>query len=365
MKKLIFKHFFLDASKFFIISLFIFGLIVWTIQAVNYFDFVTQDGHGLSIYFLYTLLNFPKVIHRLFEFIFFLSLFYVIISYQIRNELSIFWINGINKIQFVNKLILFSIILIVIQIFIGSYLSPAAQFKAREYLRNSNIDFFSSLIKVGKFINIAKGVTIFIDKEDTDKNFYNIFIEDNRNNQRMIYSKKGFLLKQDKIKKFKLIEGQIINYENSKVSIFSFDEIDLNLTDLDTITISTPKIQEINSAILINCLINRKSVSEIFNCEEKIYLEVKKELYKRFFKPIYLPLIALLCGFLFLKSHLKVGYNTYRNYLFFLIFSTILFSEVSIKYISSSNVIGFVTMVIPLLIFILSYLIFMRLNKNV
>ena len=36
------------------------GLIVWTLQAVNYFDYVTQDGHGLKVYFLYTIYNFPK-----------------------------------------------------------------------------------------------------------------------------------------------------------------------------------------------------------------------------------------------------------------------------------------------------------------
>ena len=27
------------------------GIIVWTLQAVNYFDFVVQDGHGLKTYF--------------------------------------------------------------------------------------------------------------------------------------------------------------------------------------------------------------------------------------------------------------------------------------------------------------------------
>ena len=29
----------------------IMGLIVWTMQAVNYFDFVSEDGHGLKVYF--------------------------------------------------------------------------------------------------------------------------------------------------------------------------------------------------------------------------------------------------------------------------------------------------------------------------
>ena len=51
------------------------GLIVWTLQAVNYFDYVTQDGHGLKVYFLYTIYNFPKIIHKIVPFIFFIFFF--------------------------------------------------------------------------------------------------------------------------------------------------------------------------------------------------------------------------------------------------------------------------------------------------
>ena len=51
MKKLIFRKFNLDTLAFFTTSLVIMGLIVWTLQAVNYFDYVTEDGHGLKIYF--------------------------------------------------------------------------------------------------------------------------------------------------------------------------------------------------------------------------------------------------------------------------------------------------------------------------
>ena len=75
------------------------------------------------------------------------------------------WINGVNKIQFVNKIIILSIFLMIAQIVIGSIFSPMSQFKARNLLKNSNIDFFSSLIKEGKFINVIKGLTIFIEKE--------------------------------------------------------------------------------------------------------------------------------------------------------------------------------------------------------
>ena len=142
MKKLVFRKFVLDVLIFFIFSILIMGLIVWTIQAINYFDFVSEDGHGLKVYFLYTLLNFPKIIHRILPFMFFISLFFTIIKYELNNELSIFWINGISKIKFINTILIFSLTLMIIQIFLGSYLSPLSQLKARNLINNE--DFLRS-----------------------------------------------------------------------------------------------------------------------------------------------------------------------------------------------------------------------------
>ena len=121
MKKLIFRKFAKDTSIFFIMLCIVVGLIVWTMQAVNYFDFVTQDGHGLKTYFSYIIFNFPKIIHRIIPFIFFISLFYMLVDYEMRNELLIYWTSGVNKFDFTNKIIFLSIILTVGQIFIGSF----------------------------------------------------------------------------------------------------------------------------------------------------------------------------------------------------------------------------------------------------
>lgn len=68
---MIFNKFIEDIIKFFLITVLFLGIIVWTLQAINYFDFVTEDGHGLKIYFLYTVFNFPKIIHRILPFVFF------------------------------------------------------------------------------------------------------------------------------------------------------------------------------------------------------------------------------------------------------------------------------------------------------
>ena len=82
MKKLIFRKFLLDIFSSFLVLLFSFSVIVWVIQAVNYLDFISEDGHGFKVYFLYTFFNFPKIFSKLFLISLFISLFYVILKYE-------------------------------------------------------------------------------------------------------------------------------------------------------------------------------------------------------------------------------------------------------------------------------------------
>ncbi len=367
MKKLIFRKFTKDTLVFFTTSILIMGIIVWTLQAVNYFDFVTQDGHGLEIYFLYTILNFPKIIHRILPFIFFVSVFYMIINYELKNELSIFWINGISKLNFTNKIIFLSIIVMIFQILLGSYVSPSSQYKARSFLKNSNIDFFTSLIKEGKFINAVKGLTIFIDKKNNDGSYSDIFIDDStKNNSKMIYAKSGILMDEEKIKIFKLFEGKVINNEKSKINVFEFDQIDFNLKDFSSNTITIPKIQEIRSTYLISCLLSQTKKKSIeFNCEENLHNEIKQELLKRFHKPIYIPIITIMCCFLLISSRNKINYNKIKRNTFVLTFFLIVFSETTLRYSTSSNVSLIFYLIIPFFIFSLAYIIFYRMVKNV
>ena len=382
MKNLIFRKFYQNTSVFFLTSLFIMGIIVWTIQAVNYFDYVTEDGHGLKVYFLYTILSFPKIIHRILPFIFFISLFYIIISYKLRNELNIFWINGVSKINFANNLIIFSIILMFVQIFIGSYISPSSQFKARQYLKNSNIDFFTSLIKEGKFINIAKGLTIYIEKQNKDGSFNNIFIDDatKTNSSKMIYAKNGYLTSNNKKKAFVLLDGRVINQENTKyagegkkildtspkINIFDFDQIEYNFNNLSSNTIVVPKIQEISTKALLSCFFNIKAEKfSAFRCGGDINEEIKQEILKRLYKPIYLPLITILCCFLLNNSLNVINSSKQNNLVFVLTFFVIIISEASLRYSLLSKGLTLIYFLIPWVLFFLVYFIFYNKVKNV
>ena len=367
MKKLIIRKFYKDIFNFFLVSLLLTGIIVWTIQAVNYFDFVTEDGHGLKIYFYYSVLNFPKIIHRILPFIFFISVFYIIISYELKNEISIFWINGISKIKFLHYMLSFSVIFMLFQIILGSYVSPLSKLKARDFLKNSNVDFFTSLIKEGSFINVTKGLTIFINHKENDGTLKDIFLEESKKNKsRMIYASEGFLIDNELQKTLKLLKGRVINIEDSKINVFNFEQINFNLKNLDTKTITTPKLQEIDTKVLLGCFFEIKNEKfKSLKCEKNLIQEVKLELINRLHKPVYIPLIILFCCYLLLYSKKQKNYKTKINIIFINVFLLLIFSEVSVRYSIISSNLMFVYLIAPIIIFISGYFIFQRMAKSV
>ena len=90
----------------------------------------------------------------------------------------------------------------------------------------------------------------------------------------------------------------MINNDNSKINIFEFDQINFNLKDFSSNTITVPKIQEISTPGLLSCFfkIETKKFAS-FRCEKNFLDEIKQELLKRLYKPIYIPIITILCSF--------------------------------------------------------------------
>lgn len=380
MKKLLFRKFTSDTSKFFINICLAISLIVWVIQAVGFLDIVTEDGHSFNVYFYYSFLNFPKIINRILPFVFFISLFYQISQYELKNELLIFWTNGIKKITFINVIIFYSIIIMLIQIILGGYISPIGQNEARSYIRGSNIDFFPSLMKEGKFIDTVSDLTIFIESKDSYGNYTNIFLNESSNNSKtketgksqMIYAKKGSLINENQNRFFQLYDGKVINGDNGKITIFTFEKIDFNLAKYTSKTTTYPKIQEAPSYDLFKCIVFEfKKKIEKFNaqflkCDGGSISQIKQEFFKRFYKPIYFPLIALICCLLIFKSKESLGYGKFKLYLFFIIFLIIVISEMSLRYSTQNTLGSLFFLLFPILSFFITYtLLLIRFNNKI
>ena len=108
MKKILFRKLLFDYLTFLFLALTSASIVIWVFQAVNYLDIMIEDGRDYLVYLNYSLLNFPKILSKIFPFILFFSLFYVTTKYELNNELIIFWNFGVTKFEIVNFLLKFS-----------------------------------------------------------------------------------------------------------------------------------------------------------------------------------------------------------------------------------------------------------------
>ena len=101
MKKVLFKKLLSDYLGFFFITLVCTSVVIWVFQAVNYLDIMIEDGRDYLVYVNFSLLNFPKIISKVYPFALFFSLFYVTTKSEFNNELIILWNFGVHKIEIV------------------------------------------------------------------------------------------------------------------------------------------------------------------------------------------------------------------------------------------------------------------------
>tara|TARA_B100000809_G_scaffold255030_1_gene293030 strand:+ start:205 stop:1329 length:1125 start_codon:yes stop_codon:yes gene_type:complete len=370
MKKLIFRNIFKDITAFFIITSLSLTLIVWVIQAVNYLDFVSEDGHSFKVYFMYSLLSLPKIFSKLILFVFFISVFFTISKYEENNEILIFWNYGIKKSEFINKIIKFSFIYFLISIIFSFLIVPKTQDMARSYIRSSSIEYFPSLIKTQHFNDTVSNLTIFVEDKTADGLIKNIFIKENFNDNRsqIISAREGILAKRNDSFYLILFDGKIINIDIRNTNIIQFEKTEFNLSKFSTKSTVFPKIQETNSIKLIECLssfINNKEgfFEKLFVCDESSVNAVLQEMYKRLIIPLYIIVVAFVASCLVIKSKNQYDSIKFKSIIFILGFVFVIFSEGSINILSFDNLNKSTILLIPFITCIVGYLIFISSRK--
>ena len=369
MKKIIFRKLLLDYMSFFLIALISSGIVIWVFQAVNFLDIMIEDGRSYSVYISYSLLNFPKIVNKLFPFILFFSLFYVTIKYENNNELIIFWNFGINKIQLINFVFKFSILLMIIQLIFSAIIVPKSQDLARSFLRSSTVNFYENFIKPKRFNDTIKKVTIYSEKKDKEGNLYNLYLkkETNKDNFQITYAKKGYFKEFNNLPVLVLFNGETITSKNNEITNFSFSKSDFPINNIETNSFVTQqKTQELSSYNLYKCVKflvpskKGKANPKIINCTERNKNNIFKELYKRFIIPIYILVLTLIPLLVIILSKEDVKYSRLKLITFLVGLFFIIFSETTIRLISDSIAKNISISLLPFILIIILYSIFLK-----
>ncbi len=363
MKKILFSKLFFDVTKFFLLISLSLALIIWVVQAVNFLDYISEDGHGIKTYFLITTLNLPKIFSRIIPFCIFLATFYIINKYETKNELLIFWNIGINKIKFINNLLYLSIFFLIIQILFNAFIVPNSQNLARDFIRSSNIDFFPNLVKEKKFIDTVSNLTIYVESKDNNGNYKNVYLKDKLDEfkSQIIYAKKGKIININNGNFLILNDGKFIDIDKEKITTFEFKKTEFDLSKYTTKTTTFPKIQEVKTKNLLTCIFklnedeNYYMATDYLVCDKNLKVSIKEEIFKRIFKPLFIPVTILIASImiLFNKDYFKYSRIQYIVFTFGILI--IIISEILSRWVESNNSFA-IFLLVPLIIFILNYI---------
>jgi len=361
MKNTIYKYFFHEFIRYFVVTLFAFAIVVWTIQSVNFLDLIIEDGHAFTTYFYYSLLTLSKVLTKLIPFCFMVALVLTISKLERDNEMIALWTSGLNKIYIVNLIFRISLLIMFIQIILTSAINPTLLNFSRSVIKNSQLEFVPSLLRERQFNDTVEGLTIFVEKKSKNQIYKNIFIRDEGkvlskigDESSTIFAKSGQM--SDNEKNLILYNGNIQKLNRKgDVSIIKFEKTILNLAGLVTKSITEPKIQETSTFKILLCIL-KKNI-DMHNCQEnkKSLMDIKIEFNKRFGMPIYIPLISVICSFLLSsrRDQKIYGYNKYIY--FFLGFVILAISEIIVRYSGISWTHSIIYYLIPLLLLPIFY----------
>ena len=359
----IYQNYIKEILKTFLVILFGLTIIAWTVRAVNFLDLIVDSGYSITTYFQYSLLNLFGIFTKFIPLSFLIALIIFIIKQMQENEFVILWTSGVKKIKLVNLFFVISILILFFYLIFSTFVTPSALNLSRNLLSKNNFNSFLPTIRVQQFSDSFKGFT-FLVEEKINNEIKNVFIYDSSNTLKNLnttsQSKKSTTIVAEKglveEKRMILFNGQIITSEKEELenSIIKFQQLSLDLKDLQTDTIKDPKLQETPTLDLLKCIF-KENKKKILNCEEHTKKEIITVLNRRIVLPFYIPIISLLCSFLLIKNETKKNYFSNKFSIFFISFLILLYSELIIRYTGIYKIISILFFISPLVLIPIIY----------
>ncbi len=358
----IYQNFIKEILKTFLIILFGLSIVAWTVRAVNFLDLIVENGYSIATYFQYSFLNLLGILTKLIPLSFLISLVIFIVKQLRENEFIILWTSGEKKAKVANLFFILSIFILSFYLLFSTIIAPYALNKSRSLLSKDGFNSFLPTIRIQGFNDSFRGFTFFVEKK-IDNEIKNVFIYDSSNTLKnlksnrseasstTIVAKEGLVQEKEMI----LFNGQIIseNKSNLKNNIVKFEQLNIDLNNLQSGTIKQPKLQETSTLVLLKCIFDLE-INELVNCS-KTKKEIITVLNRRVVLPFYIPVISLICSFLLIKVKTRKNYFLNKYSIFFFSFLTLLYAELIIRYTGISKFVGTLFIISPFILIPIIY----------
>lgn len=210
---------------------------VWLSQAVRQFDLVTNRGQAFVTFFNLTLLILPQLIAIISPVGMAIAVVYTLNALNNGSELAIVSGSGGSPTLILKPLLLISVGLTLILAVITLSVAPTNQRALRDLVTRINADILTSVIRDGRFINLADGLTIHVKRRQTDGTLDGIFVSDGREaGQNVIYAARRGAVIDNPIGSFLVMQDGVIQRQQESDGSISMIEFRAYAFDLSTFT---------------------------------------------------------------------------------------------------------------------------------
>ncbi len=276
--------------------------IYWINKAITLFDKLISDGQTFLVFLEFSILTIPPIIPIIAPLAAFASAIFVTNRLKNDSELTIMQATGFSPLRLSRAIFLFGLLVTIILMLVSHLLIPKTNNILLKRQNEVAESLDAKLLRVGSFIHPQNGITFYIGGISNSGIIEDVFVLDerNKNQEIIITSKSGYLIKNNNNPILVLKEGIVQNYnlKSQNLSTIHFEDLSYDLTSWSI------KEQLSKAKLLFTYssfeLLNDTELASILS--ESSPVKVLEELHSRTLTP-FLAFIAALIGF----STLMIG----------------------------------------------------------
>jgi len=210
--------------------------LIWLTQAVRLIDVVLSSGQSLWRLLEFSLYVLPRVLALVVPVSGFAAAIFAINKLYGESELVVMMTSGQSPFALARPLLAFGVILAVVTLFITNFLAPNGERALVENRAQIQSEIANSLIREGRFLHPAQGLTIFIRDTDDQGRMEGLFLHDERDpRQPVTYTAaEAVFLRDGQMARLVMTNGVALTYsaENRLLARVQFDSFTYDLSTL-------------------------------------------------------------------------------------------------------------------------------------
>ena len=286
---------------------FILALAYWINRSLGIFNNLIGDGQSTFVFLELIFLFLPQVITIVLPIAALAATIFVINRLNTESELIILDASGMHPLSILKPFVYFALITAITTAILSLILVPMS--RAHLDYRKAEIskDIVSRLISDGSFLHPVENMTIFVSSVNSNGEFQDIFIHDQRSNERDLtyIATRAVLVKEKKQSHLVLFNGliQTLDLKSQTLSHVGFESLAYELTQL--VSVQSKQLMNIDNYGIIDLF---TADNELLKVLKRSKTEVYYEAHDRLLKPFHCVLYVLLSAIIMtIGGHSRFG----------------------------------------------------------